>query len=630
MKKRILSLALASCLCLSLFTVPASASETLDQMPDVFQGDGVYVTAKKLSLPEGWTVYGGVPRGIHEGFVTVFRTEDIQNEDGFYTGGKRHLVNWVDLEGNLFDFSDWENPPILHTYNENHTQYFNFHDGMCHFYDGENFGYIDSSGNKVNGAFPHLMDFYNGYILNATSDTLIDKNGEVAFSLDELGWEGRIEGEYSDGLLAYRGYIDPDRNTYFVGWLNLQGEPVITLYSGDWSDYDSDEGLSFGTTTFSEGYAFVIDHRGGGSYPDYILIDTQGNEILTLEPEAPVYISGISGGEDYTKSAPGKVQGGRFWVHYTDTTPGIDYVKTGIEVLMDAEGNELFRYYRPAEQQITGNFTNGVAVNGMLGSIQALVIDINKNTVVPQFSVGEGSGGGFAITIGFNEDGQTLGVLRGRNGAPDTYYIMEVHQGTYTGPGVVYDAATGAIRDGGTTPVDPEPAGDQPSSWAAEQVNAAIAAGLVPEALQAGYTSTATRAQFCALAVELYETVTGSEIAQRAEFTDTTDVNVQKMAGIGVINGVGNGQFNPSGQLTREQAATILVRLADAMGHPLPEGTASFADNASIASWALDAVGRAQAGGLMGGIGNNQFSPQGAYTVEQSIMTAFRLYETVQ
>ena len=630
MKKRILSLALASCLCLSLFTVPASASETLDQMPDVFQGDGVYVTAKKLSLPEGWTVYGGVPRGIHEGFVTVFRTEDIQNEDGFYTGGKRHLVNWVDLEGNLFDFSDWENPPILHTYNENHTQYFNFHDGMCHFYDGENFGYIDSSGNKVNGAFPHLMDFYNGYILNATSDTLIDKNGEVAFSLDELGWEGRIEGEYSDGLLAYRGYIDPDRNTYFVGWLNLQGEPVITLYSGDWSDYDSDEGLSFGTTTFSEGYAFVIDHRGGGSYPDYILIDTQGNEILTLEPEAPVYISGISGGEDYTKSAPGKVQGGRFWVHYTDTTPGIDYVKTGIEVLMDVEGNELFRYYRPAEQQITGNFTNGVAVNGMLGSIQALVIDINKNAVVPQFSVGEGSGGGFAITIGFNEDNQTLGVLSGRNGAPDTYYIMEVHQGTYTGPGVVYDAATGAIRDGGTTPVDPEPAGDQPSSWAAEQVNAAISAGLVPEALQAGYTSTATRAQFCALAVELYETVTGSEIAERAEFTDTTDVNVQKMAGLGVINGVGNGQFNPSGQLTREQAATILVRLADAMGHPLPEGTASFADNASIASWAIEAVGRAQAGGLMGGIGNNQFSPQGAYTVEQSIMTAFRLYETVQ
>ena len=198
---------------------------------------------------------------------------------------------------------------------------------------------------------------------------------------------------------------------------------------------------------------------------------------------------------------------------------------------------------------------------------------------------------------------------------------------------MTYTQSIFVSADGSSSTTDPEPTtdpADQPSSWAAEQVNAAIAAGLVPEALQAGYTSTATRAQFCALAVELYETVTGSEIAERAEFTDTTDVNVQKMAGIGVINGVGNGQFNPSGQLTREQAATILVRLADAMGHPLPEGTASFADNASIASWALEAVGRAQAGGLMGGIGNNQFSPQGAYTVEQSIMTAFRLYETVQ
>ena len=51
-----------------------------------------------------------------------------------------------------------------------------------------------------------------------------------------------------------------------------------------------------------------------------------------------------------------------------------------------------------------------------------------------------------------------------------------------------------------------------------------------------------------------------------------------------VMTGDQKGNLNPNGQLTREQAATILVRLADAMGHPLPEGTASFADNASISS----------------------------------------------
>ena len=637
MKKRILSLALASCLCLSLFTVPASASETLDQMPDVFQGDGVYVTAKELPIPEGWTVYGGVPRGIHEGFVTVFRTEDIQNEDGFYTGGKRYLVNWVDENGNLFDFSDWENPPTLYSYNPNDHINYNFHDGLCYFYDEEKetFGYIDTEGNRVIESSQYGLDFYNGLAL-VNYNTFVDKSGKPVFSLDELGWDGTIMGEYSDGLFAYRGYLDADRDTYFAGWLNLEGEPVITLYSGDWLDYNRNEDLDFGTSTFSEGYAFVEDNRGGKSHPDYILIDTEGNEILTLEPEAPVYISGIFGGEDYSMtSAPGKVKGGRFWVNYVNTTPGIDYTEKSQDVLMDVEGNELFRYSRPAELTVGGTFDNGVAVS-RTPSIDGLVIDINKNAVIPRFYTEGVNGGNFNVTIGFNEDNQTLGILSGANG--DTYYILEAHDGTYTGPGLVYDAATGTIRQGGgtTQPTDPEPtpdpepSADQPSSWAAEQVSAAIAAGLVPEALQTGYTNTATRAQFCALAVELYETVTGSEIAERAEFTDTTDVNVQKMAGIGVINGVGNRQFNPSGQLTREQAATILVRLADAMGHPLPEGTASFADNASIASWALDAVGRAQAGGLMGGIGNNQFSPQGAYTVEQSIMTAFRLYETVQ
>ena len=632
MKKRsfrILSLALALGLCLSLMPA-ASAAETLSEMPDVFQGDGVYVTAKELPIPEGWTVYDGVAQGLHEGFVAVTRKENVQDADGFFTG-TRTVMNWVDLEGNLFDFSDWETPPGMGLES---NKLYRFSEGLCSYYDPETYrmGYIDTQGNKVIEPGIASRMFHDGYVLNGTEDALIDRNGNVAFSLDELGWDGRLQGEYSDGLIAYQGYLDPDRDTYFVGWIDLEGEPVITLYSGDWSDYDEDAYLDFGTTTFSDGYAFLWDERGGGSYPDYILIDTQGNQLLTLEPEAPVYVAGIIGGEDYTNSAPGKVKDGRFWVQYTDTTPGVAYTEKSQAVLMDVEGNELFRYYRPAEQQISGNFSNGVAVNGMLGTIDALVIDINKNTVVPRFSVGEGSGGGFAVTIAFNEDGQTLGVLHGRNGAPDTYYILEAHQGTYTGPGLVYDALTGTIRDNGAAPVDPEPepAGDQPSSWAQEQVNAAVETGLVPDSLQARYTQTATRAEFCALAVELYEKVTGSEITQRATFSDTSDVNVQKMAGIGVISGIGNNQFNPNGELTREQAATILVRLADALGRPLPEGAASFADNSSIASWALDSVGRAKAGGIMDGTGNNTFSPQGAYTREQSIMTAYRLYETMQ
>lgn len=222
--------------------------------------------------------------------------------------------------------------------------------------------------------------------------------------------------------------------------------------------------------------------------------------------------------------------------------------------------------------------------------------------------------------------------------AAETREQLPVARELAPNPGVVYNLSlplgdtphTYVILEG-EPPADPEPdpqpAGDQPSSWAAPQVNEAIAAGIVPDAFQSGYTRPATRAEFCALAVELYEAVTGTEITQRATFTDTDDLNVQKMAGLGVVLGVGDGTFNPDGTLTREQAATMLVRLAEAMGHPLPEGTATFTDNASIASWAVDAVGRVQAAGLMGGVGDNTFSPQGSYTVEQSILTALRLYD---
>ena len=119
----------------------------------------------------------------------------------------------------------------------------------------------------------------------------------------------------------------------------------------------------------------------------------------------------------------------------------------------------------------------------------------------------------------------------------------------------------------------------------------AISAGIVPDSLQSQYTQPTTRAQFCALAVEVYETVKGAEITQRATFTDTTDVNVQKMGALGIVTGVGGGKFNPDGTLTREQAATMLSRLAEAVGKPLPAQAPTFADNASVSSWAFDAVG---------------------------------------
>jgi len=171
---------------------------------------------------------------------------------------------------------------------------------------------------------------------------------------------------------------------------------------------------------------------------------------------------------------------------------------------------------------------------------------------------------------------------------------------------------------------------DAPSSWAFQSVNAAIAAGIVPDTLQVNYATATTRADFCHLAVALYESVTGKVITERSKFNDTTDVNVEKMAALGVVQGTGNNQFSPNSPLTREQAATMLSRLAAALGEELTEQAPTFSDSVTISSWAFDAVGQMQASGIMYGVANNAFAPTGEYTREQSITTMMRLYDLVK
>ena len=177
---------------------------------------------------------------------------------------------------------------------------------------------------------------------------------------------------------------------------------------------------------------------------------------------------------------------------------------------------------------------------------------------------------------------------------------------------------------------------DKPSSWAGEFINEAINNKLVPKSLQGKYTQAITRAEFCALAVTLFEllrgkitvTITGTtENTDLNLFTDTKDENVIKMATLGVVSGVGNKKFDPDGLLTREQVAVILSKLAEKIGKPFPEGQkVNFADNNAISSWALDAIGQMQAEGIMNGIVKNNFEPQDFFTREQSIITILRTY----
>ena len=173
---------------------------------------------------------------------------------------------------------------------------------------------------------------------------------------------------------------------------------------------------------------------------------------------------------------------------------------------------------------------------------------------------------------------------------------------------------------------------DSASSWAREAITQAVEKGFVPADIQSNYSSVINRQEFCRMAIKWMEYATAKSIdavlSERGlsrnpnAFTDTKDTDILAAYALGITSGVGNNQFNPSGQFSREQAAAMIMNTLRALGvdvsNPPPSG---FADYLVASSWARNGIDFVRAHGIMQGTGNNNFSPSALYTREQSIMT---------
>lgn len=173
------------------------------------------------------------------------------------------------------------------------------------------------------------------------------------------------------------------------------------------------------------------------------------------------------------------------------------------------------------------------------------------------------------------------------------------------------------------------------SNWARETMEQAGEAGLIPDCLSgADLTDGISRLEFAAVAVNFYELLTGKTAPAWTgdnPFTDTSDADVLRAYGLGIVGGVGEGRFAPNSTLTREQAVVMLGRvweLADtgAVGDGSDlQGTdlSSFTDGGSIAGYAQPYVGFFVGNGVINGMGDGRFAPKGTMTREQAIKTAF-------
>lgn len=193
---------------------------------------------------------------------------------------------------------------------------------------------------------------------------------------------------------------------------------------------------------------------------------------------------------------------------------------------------------------------------------------------------------------------------------------------------------------------------DTASDWAKDSLSQAEALGFVPQRLQADYQQNITREEFAAIsmgflaaqygygstteyyAVLAYRSKQDPEAPRVSDvgFSDYNGADVQWAHALGVVNGRGDGTFDPEGDITRQEAAAMLYRAyAVYGGRPDVQDSsfgATFSDAGQVAEWARDSVETIWTLGVMGGTGDGLFDPLGPYTREQCIITFLRLWQS--
>lgn len=181
---------------------------------------------------------------------------------------------------------------------------------------------------------------------------------------------------------------------------------------------------------------------------------------------------------------------------------------------------------------------------------------------------------------------------------------------------------------------------DAPAAWAQKEVEEAIGAQLIPESLQSDYSKAITREEFCILAIrmievksemtiEAYLEVRGFTLAAADTFIDTSNKDVLAAKALGITSGTSPTTFDPTGLLTREQAAKFLSATASAVGKDIKADVPNYADVNEIAKWAQPYTGYVYNIGVMKGVGGNRFDSKGSYQRQQAFMTMYRIWKSL-
>ena len=173
-----------------------------------------------------------------------------------------------------------------------------------------------------------------------------------------------------------------------------------------------------------------------------------------------------------------------------------------------------------------------------------------------------------------------------------------------------------------------------PSGWAEDDISEAGRKGLITDRIQGDYKDSITREEFSELAVLLYETLSRKEVTQQVDnpFVDTRNTKIIIANQLGLVDGNGEGEFSPSGEINREEVSSILYRTLKVAKPKYDYSEVyeqGFKDYNSVSNWAKEAVGYLYGIEVINVNDENFFNPQESVSREEAIVIVKRIHDKV-
>ncbi|WP_127531117.1 carbohydrate-binding domain-containing protein [Paenibacillus kobensis] len=171
--------------------------------------------------------------------------------------------------------------------------------------------------------------------------------------------------------------------------------------------------------------------------------------------------------------------------------------------------------------------------------------------------------------------------------------------------------------------------------WASDAIKKLTAQGIIQGVDEGRFAPSAqvTRAQFAVLLARALGLQPGESV--RFNDVDPSSAYASAIAAVteaGIVNGRSETSFAPKEAITREEITVMLMRAYAYETDRTDEesGHHQYADQSSISAWAQAAVNAAHSLGVIQGRGDNLFVPQGTATRAESAMLIVRLLDLLE